>query len=95
MLSAKYNKAMKIHTMAKELGRLGGKVRAKRLSSKRKKEIASLGGKARSQSFVATKRIKENFNYLATMYLLKPKLSRVKRLQSFRGPLPGIYPTSQ
>lgn len=62
---------MKINSIAKKLGSLGGKARAKRLSAERRKEIAALGGKARALSLEATKRIKLNFAFVNTMDILR------------------------
>ncbi|EKD51872.1 MAG: hypothetical protein ACD_62C00169G0015 [uncultured bacterium] len=71
MLSAKYNIIMKINSMAKKLGSLGGQARAKKLLPERKKEIASMGGQARAFSLLAAKRIKLNFAYVNTIDALR------------------------
>lgn len=67
-------------------------VRARRLSAERRREIASLGGKARRDSLLAAKRIAANFRYLAAILALQGGPPKVKRMKTFRGPLPGIYP---
>lgn len=77
--------------MAKILGHLGGKARAKRLSPQERKQIASLGGKSRAQSILAAKRIRENFNYLSAIRELNTRAHKVKRLKTSHGRLPGIY----
>lgn len=62
---------MNIRDIAKALGRLGGRARAKKLSAKRRKEIASMGGLSRALSHHAERRIEENFRYLETIESLK------------------------
>ena len=91
MLSAKYNSAMKTSDIAKALGRLGGRARAKKLSAAHKKRIASMGGKARAQSLLAARRIIENFRYVNTIRKLRGESNKVTRLKTFGGRLPGIY----
>jgi hypothetical protein len=95
MLSAKYNIKMKLADIAKKMGSLGGKARAKRLSSEAKKAIASLGGRARSQSILAAKRIEQNFAYVAAMNELRGGPIKVKRIKTSNDRLPGIYPNDK
>ena len=93
LLSAKYNgKGMNVSEMAKALGRRGGRARGKRLSAADKKRIASLGGKARFRSIQATRRIVDNLRYATVVSDLRRRSTNVKRLKTFGGPLPGIYP---
>jgi hypothetical protein len=82
---------MNIRDMARALGRSGGRARARRLSTARKKAIASLGGIARAQSFEAAGRIDANLRYAATVELLRGPRRLVVRMKRFSGPLPGIY----
>jgi hypothetical protein len=77
--------------MAKALGRRGGRARAERLSVADKNRIASLGGKARRRSLQAV-RIADNFRYAAALGDLRGQPATVRRLRTFAGPLPGIYP---
>jgi hypothetical protein len=51
-----------------------------------------MGGRARSQSLLAARRIAENFRYVRALGELRPRLGNVKRLRTFRGRLPGLYP---
>jgi hypothetical protein len=83
---------MNAREMAQALGRRGGRARARRLSGADKTRIASLGGKARSQSLLASRRIAENFRYVAALHRLRGQPPRVTRLNTCDGPLPGIYP---
>ena len=83
---------MNASAMAKALGRRGGLSRGKRLSATDKKRIASLGGKARFQSLQAARRIADNFRYVAVLGDLRRLPTTVRRLRTFAGPLPGIYP---
>jgi hypothetical protein len=83
---------MNASDMARALGRRGGRARGKRLSATEKKRIASLGGKARFQSIQATRRIVDNWRYAAVVSDLRMQPTKVKRLRTFGGPLPGIYP---
>jgi hypothetical protein len=78
-------------TIAKELGRRGGHVRAARLSAAERTRIASLGAAARRQSFEVARRIADNFKYAAAMTSLRGGASAVTRMKRFAGPLPGIY----
>jgi hypothetical protein len=92
VLSGKYNADMKARDMAAVLGRRGGRMRARRLSSADRKRIASLGGNARLTSLVAAERIASNFRYLAASRELAGRSTTVTRMSAFDGPLPGIYP---
>lgn len=92
MLSAKHNRVMDASKMAKALGRRGGRARAERLSVADKNRIASLGGKARRRSLQAVRRIADNFRYAAALGDLRGQPATVRRLRTFAGPLPGIYP---
>jgi hypothetical protein len=78
--------------MARVLGRRGGRARGERLSAAERKRIASLGGKARRQSLQAARRIADNFRYAASLDDLRGRPGLIKRLSTFTGPLPGIYP---
>lgn len=91
ILSAKHNERMNLANIAKKMGSLGGKARAKRLSSPAKKAIASLGGLARAQSILVAKRIEQNFAYVAAMNEMKLKPIEVKQLNTCNHRLPGIY----
>jgi hypothetical protein len=62
------------------------------LSAKEKKRIASLGGKARLQSLQAARRITDNFRYAAAVRDLRRQPMSIRRLTTFAGPLPGVYP---
>lgn len=83
---------MRALEMARRLGKRGGIARARRLSAERRREIASLGGKARRHSLLAAERITANFRYLAAVLALQGGPPKVKRMKTFSGPLPGIYP---
>jgi hypothetical protein len=83
---------MNASEMAQALGRRGGRARASRLSSAEKKRIASLGGKARLQSLQAAQRIADNLRYAAVLGDLRGQPTTVRRVRTFAGPLPGIYP---
>lgn len=78
--------------MARALGSRGGRARGKRLSAAEKRRIASLGGKARTRSLQAARRISDNFRYAAVLDDLRGQRMTVRRLSTFAGPLPGIYP---
>jgi hypothetical protein len=82
---------MNARQMAKALGSRGGRARAVRLSAGQRRRIASLGGKARAISLQAARRIAENLRYAALVQRLRGGSARVTRLESFEGPLPGIY----
>jgi hypothetical protein len=77
--------------IARLLGRRGGQVRARRLSTPDKKRIASLGGVARAASLLRARRIVENLRYAAARMELDGKATAVTRLDRFEGRLPGIY----
>jgi hypothetical protein len=83
---------MNASEMARALGRRGGRARSKRLSAAEKKRIASLGAKARVQSVQAARRIADNFRYATAVDDLRSHRTTVRRLKTFAGPLPGIYP---
>jgi hypothetical protein len=83
---------MNASEMAQALGRRGGRARARRLSAAEKKRIASLGGKARRQSLQAARRIADNLRYAAVLGDLRGQPTTVRRVRTFAGPLPGIYP---
>jgi hypothetical protein len=83
---------MNTSEMARALGRRGGRARGKRLSAAERKRIASLGGKARLQSLQAAGRIADNFRYAAALGDLRGHPTSIRRLTTFAGPLPGIYP---
>jgi hypothetical protein len=80
--------------MARFLGRKGGRSRARRLSATEKIRIARMGAKARLQSLRAARRIADNFRYVAATATLRRPVA-VKRVATFKGPLPGIYPTTK
>ncbi|MCM3878666.1 MAG: hypothetical protein ND807_01025 [Vicinamibacterales bacterium] len=82
---------MRASDIAKALGRRGGRARDKRLSAAEKRRIASLGGQARLQSLRAARRIADNFRYVAVLSELRGQ-PNVRRLKTFAGRLPGIYP---
>jgi hypothetical protein len=81
---------MDISSMARALGRRGGRARARRLSPREKIRIARLGARARLQSLRASRRIADNARYAAAMRDLGP-VPAIRRLKTFAGPLPGIY----
>ncbi len=83
---------MNASEMARALGRKGGRARARRLSVADTKRIASLGGKARLQSLQAARRIVDNLRYAAVLGDLRGQPTSVRRLSTFAGTLPGIYP---
>jgi hypothetical protein len=84
---------MNASEMARALGRRGGRARSKRLSAAERKRIAAMGGKARLESLRAAGRIADNFRYAAALGDLRGQRTSVRRLRTFSGPLPGIYPT--
>jgi hypothetical protein len=90
MLSVKYSNGMTPQDAAKALGRRGGRARARRLSSDRRRAIASQGGAARRESFAAARRVADNFVYAATVVALRGGPSPVERMSKFAGPLPAI-----
>ena len=83
---------MKTVAMARELGRRGGRARARRLSAAERTRIASLGGTARSQSLEAVRRIVDTLRYAAAADELRGRPITVRRLRTFAGRLPGLYP---
>lgn len=91
MLSVKYNSTVDPSHMAQALGRRGGLARARRLTVADRTRIASMGGAARRESLRAARRIADNFEYLAAVRDLAPPAAPVRRVKTFRGPLPGIY----
>lgn len=78
--------------MARALGRRGGRARHARLSASERKRIASLGGKARHESRLAARRIVENLRHAAVVSDLRRRRTPVRRLRTFAGRLPGLYP---
>jgi len=82
---------MNVHQMARALGRRGGRKRAQRLSTGRRKQIASLGGSARARSLQAARRLEDNFRYAAAMEALRAAARPRSRRQHHDGRLPGIY----
>jgi hypothetical protein len=82
---------MNVREMARMLGRRGGRTRARRLSSARKRAIASLGGAARARSLEAARRIDVNLRYAASVAVLRGPARPVVRMKRFGGRLPGIY----
>jgi hypothetical protein len=78
--------------MARAMGRRGGLARASRLSAERRRQIASLGGRARHLSSLAARRIALNFRYVAAVLELRGGKARVRRMKTFKGRLPGLYP---
>ena len=83
---------MNASQMARALGRRGGRARGRRLPAAERKRIASLGARARLQSLNVARRIDDNFRYAAVLRDLRGQPTTVRRLRSFAGPLPGIYP---
>lgn len=84
-----------IRSIAKALGKRGGLARAKRLSAAQKKAIASHGGRARAKSLLATRRVRENFEYLNAVIALQGKPKPIKSVSTYNGPLPGHYAKSR
>lgn len=84
---------MDTREMARALGRRGGKARARNLSADDRRRIAALGGAARRRSLDAAQRHADNFMYAAMVRELQPP-PPVKRVRTFDGPLPGLYPAS-
>jgi len=82
---------MDVSAMAREMGRRGGRARADRLSSERRRQIASLGGRARQLSLLATRRLAENLLYAAAALELRGETRKVLRMRVFTGRLPGLY----
>lgn len=76
-------------SLARELGRLGGVMRARRLTSQQRSRIAALGGQAKHASRLAEQRIAENMSYLQAVLELRPAPS-VKRRRTCAHPLPDV-----
>jgi hypothetical protein len=55
---------MGLRSIARALGRRGGLARARKLSPERRREIASQGGRSKALTRDASRRIRENFEYL-------------------------------
>lgn len=79
---------MQMREIAKLLGSLGGKARAKSLTTEQKKQIALLGAKARALSFETKKRIETNFRYYEAVRQLRGKPTKVLRIKTCKNPLP-------
>jgi hypothetical protein len=62
---------MELSSIARALGRRGGLARARKLSAGRRKEIASQGGRSKALSRHASRRIRENFEYLERVNALR------------------------
>lgn len=62
---------MELRSIARALGRRGGLARARKLSAERRKEIASQGGRSKALSRHASRRIRENFEYLRRVDALR------------------------
>lgn len=82
---------MDASAIARELGRRGGRARAGRLTAERRRQIAVLGGRARQASLLVTRRLEENLLYAAATAELRGETSKVLRMRSFTGRLPGLY----
>lgn len=78
--------------MARAMGRRGGLARARRLSVERRRQIASLGGQARHRSLLLARRIADNLLYAAAIEELRGGPREIRRVRTFTGPLPGLYP---
>lgn len=83
---------MSLSDLAASLGRRGGRARAARLSSDRKRQIAAAGAAARQQSLEAARRIAVNFSYAEAVRALRGSSRVVRRVSTCRTRLPGIYP---
>jgi hypothetical protein len=62
---------MSMKSIARALGRRGGISRARKLSPERRREIASQGGRSKALSRHASRRIRENFEYLKKVNALR------------------------
>ena len=82
---------MNARTMARALGRRGGRARARNLTAIERRRIAALGGAARRRSLEAARRLAANLVYAAVVRELRPP-PVIERMKSFNGPLPGLYP---
>ncbi|HEY0874969.1 MAG TPA: hypothetical protein VGD94_15960 [Vicinamibacterales bacterium] len=80
---------MKVKEAVRTPKRRGGRDRVAKRSAAERQAIASRGGKARSLSRHATRRIIENFRYLAAADALRRSERRVSRMRRLDGPLPG------
>ena len=76
-------------TIAKTLGRRGGRARAARLSAAEKQRVATLGAIARRESLQAARLISHNARYAAAVDALRGR-PVVRRVTAFAGPLPDI-----
>lgn len=70
-------KDMKMSEIAKAMGRKGGQMRAKRLSSARRIEIARLGAQARTESFRLARLIESNFEHLSAIRELRNAKTKI------------------
>jgi hypothetical protein len=75
--------------LARELGRLGGLTRARRLTALERSRIAAVGGEAKHASRLAEQRIVENMGYVRAMLELRPE-PPVKRRRTCAHPLPDL-----
>jgi general stress protein YciG len=91
-LTLSKNAPVDAREMARQLGRRGGRARAKRLSPERRRQIASLGGQARRRSLLAARRIADNLRYAAAVWELRGEPPKLVRMKTFTGRLPGLYP---
>jgi general stress protein YciG len=66
---------MSMTSIAKALGRRGGQARARTLTPERRREIASQGGRSKALSRHASRRIRENFEYLKRVHDLRKAAS--------------------
>jgi len=66
---------MSMTSIAKALGRRGGQARARTLTPERRREIASQGGRSKALSRHASRRIRENFEYLDRVHDLRKAAS--------------------
>lgn len=78
-LAVSNNIHMEIGSMARELGRRGGRARARALPAAERKRIAALGGLTRSLTRHAARRIEDNFKALAAADALRLAGSRLGR----------------
>jgi hypothetical protein len=81
---------MQISEMARALGSLGGRSRARRLSSERLADIARTGARARGESLHLARAIQTNFDYVNAIRELHPPRP-VRSETRCSGRLPGIY----
>jgi len=78
---------MNVSSVARTLGRRGGRARAARLSDEEKKRIARLGAAARIQALEAARRIASNLAYAAAVEALRGRPD-VSRVSTFAARLP-------